>query len=209
MEIYINAERAQLDVADLLNFGQLIQKIEAEVLSPKGEVLTQIQLNDRDLDEAAELDHQNLPLSRIQKLVIKSTTPTMLVLEALGDAPTILSEMVKVLDEVLASFEDSQDSQGYQEFVIVTDGLSWFTTIYSRSMAIFQDLILQQGLHEAQFILESQKLSKTIEEILDCQSSKDRTTFLDLLEYELKPSLEVLSKEVVTFREALVSNPKS
>jgi|GEM_PF-1100829 hypothetical protein len=207
MEIYINAERAQLDVADLLNFGQLIQKIETDVLGPRGEVLTQIQLNDRDLDEAAELDHQNLPLSRIQKLIIKSTTPTMLVLEALGDAPTILSEMVKVLDEVLGSFEDSQDSKGYQEFVIVTDGLSWFTTIYSRSMAIFQDLILQQDLHQSPFILESQKLSKTIEEILDCQSSKDRTTFLDLLEYELKPSLEVLSREVVTFREALVSNP--
>ena len=207
MEIYINAERAQLDVADLLNFGQLIQKIETDVLGPRGEVLTQIQLNDRDLDEAAELDHQKLPLSRIQKLIIKSTTPTMLVLEALGDAPTILSEMVKVLDEVLGSFEDSQDSKGYQEFVIVTDGLSWFTTIYSRSMAIFQDLILQQDLHQSPFILESQKLSKTIEEILDCQSSKDRTTFLDLLEYEMKPSLEVLSREVVTFREALVSNP--
>jgi len=95
MDIYINEDKVELNLADLLNFSQVIQKIETEVLGPRGEVLTQIQLNDRDLDEAAELDHQNLPVSRIQKLKIRSTTPARLVLEAMDDAPTILSEMVK------------------------------------------------------------------------------------------------------------------
>lgn len=206
MEIYINEERLQLDVADLLNFGQLVQKIETEVLGARGEVLTQIQLNDQNLDEAAELDHQNLPLSRINKLVILSASPSDLVLEAMADAPTILTEMVRVLEEVLEAFERSEDSKGYQDFIIITDGLTWFTTIYTRAMAIFQDAILKASLHQSPFILESQKLSKTIEEILDCQSTKDRTTFLDLLEYELKPSLQTLAAEVPAFRQTLISS---
>lgn len=203
MEIYLNENQLEVNIDHLSNFGQLIQKVERDFLNPSGEVLTQIKLNHELLDESAERDNQELPLDRVNLLQLYSATPANLVLEALEDAPVILSEMTVVIDEILAAFGDSQDSKGYQDFIVITDGLTWYTTIYSKALVLFRDEITSLKLEDAPFFTESQKLSKTIEDILDCQNMNDRTTFLDLLEYELKPTLSKLAEEVITFRKTL------
>ncbi len=205
MEIQINEKPVKVEVTNLLNFAQLLQKIETDLLQPIGEVLTHIQLNDRDLDETGEADNQGLPIARVQSLKLRTATPQSLILEGLQDAPDILSEILKVLQGVLEAFSKSDDSKGYQEFVVVTDGLSWFSTIYTNALALFQEIILKNNLQQSVFVQESQKLSDILNQILECQNAGDRTTLVDLLEYELQPALKLLAKEAGPFRDTLVS----
>ena len=146
---------------------------------------------------------------RINVLHLYSATPAALILEALEDAPVILSEMTVVIDEILTAFENAEDSKGYQDFIIITDGLTWYMTIYSKAVVFFSNEITRLKLQDDPFLTESQKLSKTIEDILDCQNSNDRTTFLDLLEYELKPTLGNLAARVTVFRETLANEMSS
>ena len=209
MEIYLNENRLEITTGDLSNFGQLIQKIERDFLEAGGEVLTQIKLNDQLLDEETEKDNSGLPLDRINVLHLYSATPAALILEALEDAPVILSEMTVVIDEILTAFENAEDSKGYQDFIIITDGLTWYMTIYSKAVVFFSNEITRLKLQDDPFLTESQKLSKTIEDILNCQNSNDRTTFLDLLEYELKPTLGNLAARVTVFRETLANEMSS
>jgi hypothetical protein len=208
MEIYINEKPINVEASNLLTFAQLLQKIETDLLQPVGEVLTHIQLNDRDLDESAEADNQGLPIARVQSLKLRTATPQSLILEGLQDAPDILSEVHKILGEVLKAFSQSNDSKGYQEFVVVTDGLSWFNTIYTNALALFQETILKNNLQQSVFVQESQKLSDILNQILECQNSGDRTTLVDLLEYELQPVLKCLAEEVESFRETLISGAR-
>ena len=85
------------------------------------------------------------------------------------------------------------------DFIVVTDGIQWFTTIFNGSISVYGDHISEEG----DFIRSGVKLSGILNEILEAHSNSDLTAFSDLIEYELQPILELMLEQIPAFQEEL------
>lgn len=203
MQVHLNEKQIEVDTQGLQSFGQLIQKIEKQILEPDGSVITALHLNGRELDAQGEVDHATFPLDRVESLNIRASNKQELALQALSDAIHILPELSLVVDECLQKFDEQSENAGMQVFVTVADGLSWLSTVSHGAETIFQDQIQGSGIEDCAFLSSSRKLQNIARELLNAQQHSDYTTFRDLLEYELKPALNEIAEGIPEFCQSI------
>ncbi len=199
MQIHLNGKQVEVETQELQGFGQLIQKIEKQILEPGGSVITALHLNGRELDAQGEADYSTFPLDRVESLEIRASNKQELALQALGDAVHILPELSSVVDECLKKFDELSENAGMQIFVTVADGLSWLSTVSQGAEVIFHPKIQNSGMENSAFLVASRKLQNIARELLNAQQQSDYTTFRDLLEYELKPTLNEIAEGIPEF----------
>lgn len=202
MDFSINDQK--IEIKDGLNkFQELIQWVEQELLQKDGKVLTQIKVNGTEIDEQTEQEIKEAPLSSIDSVEVQAETPQNLVLQGLMDADAMLPEILSNLDVCIEKVQNQEQEQAVEAFVKVTDGLSWFSTIYSGAASVFQEKIVAMQLDTHEFVMNSSRLNEILNDILDAYNSQDNVAFADLLEFELKETLESLRDCVKDFRDKL------
>lgn len=202
MDFSINDQK--IEIKEGLNkFQELIQWVEQELLQEDGKVLTQIKVNGTEIDEYTEEEIKEAPLSSIDSVEVQAETPQNLVLQGLLDADSMLPEILSNLDVCIEKVQNQEKEEAVAAFVKVTDGLSWFSTIYSGAASVFQEKIVALQLDTHEFVLNSSRLNEILNDILDAYNSQDNVAFADLLEFELKEILESLRDCVKDFREKL------
>jgi len=202
MDFSINDQK--IEIKEGLNkFQELIQWVEQELLQKDGKVLTQIKVNGTEIDEYTEEEIKEAPLSSIDSVEVQAETPQNLVLQGLLDADSMLPEILSNLDVCIEKVQNQEKEEAVAAFVKVTDGLSWFSTIYSGAASVFQEKIVALQLDTHEFVLNSSRLNEILNDILDAYNSQDNVAFADLLEFELKEILESLRDCVKDFREKL------
>jgi len=202
MDFSINDQK--IEIKDGLNkFKELIQWVEQELLQKDGKVLTQIKVNGTEIDEQTEQEIKEAPLSSIDSVEVQAETPQNLVLQGLMDADAMLPEILSNLDVCIEKVQNQEQEQAVESFVKVTDGLSWFSTIYSGAASVFQEKIVAMQLDTHEFVMNSSRLNEILNDILDAYNSQDNVAFADLLEFELKETLESLRDCVKDFRDKL------
>lgn len=205
MQILINTEAIQVNTDNISNLSQLIQLLETTTLEPKNTFITSIKLNDELLNDQEELDFAEFPVEKIQSLQLFASSPRQLVLDGLQLAETILPEMHKLISQILAYFEKGQSDTAYREFQVITDGLTWFSTIFHGINEHFISDLKQKSLDEHTFYISGKKLSIIFENLVDSQENSDETLFLDLLEYDLQECIALLSNELTSFLDKINS----
>jgi len=202
MDFSINDQKIKIKEG-LNKFQELIQWVEQELLQKDGKVLTQIKVNGTEIDEYTEEEIKEAPLSSIDSVEVQAETPQNLVLQGLLDADSMLPEILSNLDVCIEKVQNQEKEEAVAAFVKVTDGLSWFSTIYSGAASVFQEKIVALQLDTHEFVLNSSRLNEILNDILDAYNSQDNVAFADLLEFELKEILESLRDCVKDFREKL------
>jgi len=192
MNVTINEESIEVSLDSIQNFSQLIHHLETVVLAQRGEVLTHLELNGEELDDQKEADYANLPVTRIMSVKLRSSSPRTLVLQGLQDCEAVMTEIVKSVNNCLQHFESSEDKQAFDQFVIVTDGIEWFSTIFNGCITHFQAELESGIFNESKFIQAANSLSPTLEQILQAYNDGDMTSFTDIIEYELRSTLETI-----------------
>jgi hypothetical protein len=197
MTIFLNNSPLDLELKQYQNFKELLSYIEKNLVLPSGEVLTRIRLNGRELTEEEEGDSASLPVEKINELNLFSRAPKDLALESLSDIMQLMPEVHKELNGVIFHLNAGNDSQGYEKFVLIADGLQLFMSVFSPFMQIFEPQL--KNLSDQNFVETAQKIMPLSTEILKAYQEKDKTTIIDLLEYELKPLIENLNQQFEPF----------
>lgn len=203
LKIEINQAYLEIDPNPFKNFRELVAHLERDLLEPKGEVITALFLNGVELEEQDEKDQNNLPVDRVKSLKLRTSNKEELALQALQDAVKILPEIQAVLKSSLAHFENNSESKGMADFVTVTDGLNWFSSVYHGTEVVFRERIKIRQINSMPFLESSRRLSKLVQELVLAQQRSDLTTFRDILEYELGPLLKEILDGLPEFLQAL------
>lgn len=197
MTIFLNNSPLDLELKQYQNFKEVLSYIEKTLVLPSGEVLTRIRLNGREITEEEERDYASLPVDKINELNLFSCAPEDLAVESLSDIMLLLPEVLKELNGVIFHLNAGHDSQGYEKFVLVADGLQLFMSVFSPFMQIFEQRI--NKFSNQSFIETAQKIMPLSTEILKAYQERDKTAIIDLLEYELKPLIENLNQQFKPF----------
>jgi len=203
LKIEINQAYLEVDPNLFKNFRELVVHLERDLLEPKGEVITALFLNGVELEEQDEKDQNNLPVDRVKSLKLRTSNKEELALQALQDAVKILPEIQAVLKSSLTHFENNSESKGMADFVTVTDGLNWFSSVYHGTEVVFRERIKIRQINSMPFLESSRRLSKLVQELVLAQQRSDLTTFRDILEYELGPLLKEILDGLPEFLQAL------
>ena len=131
MKVQINdiIHNLSSDSSDTLS--KLVGVIETEILTPVGEVITSIEVNDTSLSDQDEIKFADFPTSQIQTLKIESCKPTKLVLDGLNDCTQILPKVIETLGSCVEKLSQDDINEAMNDFIVVTDGIQWFTTIFN------------------------------------------------------------------------------
>lgn len=199
MQIFINDISHSVETEGLDTLQQLLGMIESQILGPLGEVVTQIDINELNLSDEDENKFADFPVAQIQELKIRSCKPATLVLGGLDDCIEILPKVIDTISQCIEKLSVDEISEAMDEFIVATDGIQWFTTIFNGALSVYGTKLNED--HE--FIQSGMRLSEILTEILEAHSNSDLTSFADLLEYELIPVLEKLISEAPYFKEQL------
>lgn len=199
MKVQINdiIHNLSSDSSDTLS--KLVGVIETEILTPVGEVITSIEVNDTSLSDQDEIKYADFPTSQIQTLKIESCKPTKLVLDGLNDCTQILPKVIETLGSCVEKLSQDDINEAMNDFIVVTDGIQWFTTIFNGALSIYDTKINEQ----TKFVQIGMRLTELLNEILEAHSNSDLTQFSDLLEYELSPLIEEIISEAPSFKTEL------
>lgn len=199
MKIQINDKIHELNTDSAETLSQLVGIIETEILTPLEEVITSIEVNESSLSDEDEIKFADFPTVQIQTLKIESCKPTKLVLDGLSDCAQILPKIIETLGSCVEKLSHDDINEAMNDFIVVTDGIQWFTTIFNGAISIYDTKINE----ETKFVQIGTRLTELLNEILEAHSNSDLTQFSDLLEYELSPLIEEIIMEAPSFRNEL------
>ena len=199
MEILVNRKKVNIDLNGIHTLQELVKTIEDNILSQSGHVLTQIEVNQVSLNDEQEVEYAQFPINQIEQLSIESCPPQQLVLSGLEDSLQMLPQIIETLENCVAKLSEDAINEAMDEFIVATDGIQWFTTIINGSISVYGNNINEEGA----FIVSSIRLSEILNEILEAHSNSDLNAFSDLIEYELKPILEEMLKQIPPYLEEL------
>lgn len=199
MKIQINDTVHELNTESAETLSQLVGIIETEILTPLEEVITSIEVNDSNLSDEDEIKFADFPTVQIQTLKIESCKPTKLVLDGLNDCAQVLPKVIETLESCVEKLSHDDINEAMNDFIVVTDGIQWFTTIFNGALSIYDTKINEQ----TKFVQIGMRLTELLNEILEAHSNSDLTQFSDLLEYELSPLIEEIISEAPSFRKEL------
>jgi len=199
MEILVNQKKISIDTSGINTLQELVKTIEEQILNELGHVLTQVDVNQQSLSDEQEIEYAQFPITQIKHLSINSCAPHELVLGGLQDSLQMLPQIIETLQNCVTKLSEDKISEAMDEFIVATDGIQWFTTIFNGAISVYGGRINEEG----EFIRSGIRLSEILNEILEAHTNSDFTAFSDLIEYELQPILERMLEQIPPFEEEL------
>lgn len=181
----------ELDINDVGNFGDLMRKVELELVS-KDRVVTHIVLNGEFLTEEQENLYAGFGLSDIATLEIQTEEPVELALTSLSDTLDYLPELAGTIEKTAKTIRSGDYAVGLenlqeslhmiQSFYMLIDGIRQVLMIDFFQIKLDND----EGDN---FAILNSSMNEIAKEILKTAELEDWNELADLLEYELSPLL--------------------
>lgn len=182
------------DFKDCTTVGEVIRRLETMAAS-RGEVICEIRVNGRLLDENEEADltgasEMKNPRAGLQSLSIRCDRPQHLILQALRSTLAFIPLLVRASLDTSRRFREGDISNGSIQLSEALEGCQWFveTIHHARGAAsgIGEGIDSIERWHAAE-----QMLSQVIAELTTTFDRKDFTVVSDILEYDLTAALEM------------------
>jgi hypothetical protein len=189
--VMIDSIEHDLDISDVGNFGEMMRKIELELV-PDGRVVTTVFLNDEALSEEQEELYAGFGLDDIASLRLTTEEPVQLALKSLNDTidylPVLADSFEKTAKQIrsgdlLKGMELLRESlELIQSFNLLIDGIRKVLMIDFYQIKLESD----EGDNFANLNL---RLKELADQILVAAQSEEWLDLADLLEYEFSPLL--------------------
>lgn len=196
------SDQIALEFTDCATVGEVIHRLEA-IAAAKGEVICEIRVNGKLLDEAEEARLAEDPdrintRNGIYSLSIRCDRPEHLIEQALRSTLSFVPLLVKASIDTAQRFREGDIHRGSEQLNEALEGCQWFveTIHHARGAAsgIGEKVMQIERWHAAE-----RMFSQVLGELTATFDRKDFMLVSDLLEYELTAALEmwvpVLSQE--------------
>ncbi len=187
MDITVNGKESGLTINDPKTIGELVSTLVMEV-SKNDQVITNLKINDIEIPIQASMQTvENLDPSCT--VVIETSNPRLLALEALSMMPDFASSREESLTEIVDMLRTQKVIDAMELFSPVIDDFKWLSVVLSSMDAVLGLDLSVLELSDAVVSDKRDKLFFVFQEILDSLEMEDYILLADLLEYELKEEL--------------------
>lgn len=196
------SEQIAHEFTDCSTVGEVIHRLES-IAAARGEVICEIRVNGRLLDEAEEArliedEERKNPRTAIHSLSIRSDRPEHLIGQALRSTLSFVPLLTKASVETARRFREGDIHLGSEQLNEALEGCQWFVETIHHARGAASGIGF--GVHQAERWHEAEKmLFQVIGELTATFDRKDFALVADLLEYEVTAALEmwvpVLSQE--------------
>ncbi len=195
MKLFINEELQETPAYDNKSLREIILLIEKDRI-PKSEVITTIKLNGVILSMEDEKNiAANYPVEKIESLELLSANPNDLMLEGLGDARDVLTNLVEHIAAVIDLLRQGDINKGSEKFQSCLGIMQWFNELlgYTTKFAKidYSHITWQEDRSVAELNL---KLLNIYGDITEAQRNNDWISLSDILEYEFIPVMQAWIK---------------
>jgi hypothetical protein len=188
MEILIDGAPITIDASGIDSFQELLKHIENTVID-KSRVITQIILNEENLDESQEIGLGAFPVAEIATLSIETSNTTHLAYEALEDALEYLPTLSAVLEVASGKIREGFIREGLQKISEALEVVGAFGEVLDGIRGAFRIDYSKVRIDEFSLLDKLNELGKLAQEILKAAKDENWTLIADLTEYELSPLL--------------------
>lgn len=187
MDITVNEKQGYYSFKDPKTIGELIHNLMAEV-TREDQVITLFTINGAEI-AIQELMESMENIDPAADIVIETSNPRQLALEALEILPEFATHRIDTLTEVVDLLRTQKVQEAMDIFLPVIDDFKWLSLVISSLDSV---LGLDLEVLELSDFVVAEKRDKMLDiysEILDSLEMEDFILLADLLEYELKEEL--------------------
>lgn len=182
MEIFINNEKLDVEIEKDDSLESILNSIESFVES-KGKIIEEILLNGEEHKKENTID-----VTDISMIEVKVISPRILALESLREMDVYLEKVIVGIDSILNYLEDSEEKKAMDIVVELINGMEWIYNIFDKI-----EKIMVIDYSEIEFIEIFNSYKDILEKILESLEKKDFIMLADILNYELKDNLDLIS----------------
>lgn len=188
--------RIQLESDDILKrfsdcrtFGELLRAVEQE-LALKGQVVCEIWVNDKRVDDETDPSWQGLSISAIESLKVIADQPETLIQGALSSVLQSIPTLQTASREAAQRLREGSFQQGVNGLTEVLSACQWMTETLHHARGAASGT--GKSFQSAEFWLGAERhLMSSLSELGKSLENKDYSLIADLLEYDLPDALEL------------------
>lgn len=192
MIVLVNGKSQDIKIASISTLLDVITKIEVSL--PQGHIITEVILNDKILESNWYHNASKIYLLDEDKLVVRVEESSLIAREVLLNSKEQLKMLLKEIEEIADAFRIQDDTEANAKFVQGIENLQWFLKILEDATILLGkplDSIVDNDVSFTNYINE---LVGQLDKVIDIQQQKDWIMLADVLEYELIPALEKISR---------------
>ncbi len=187
MDITVNGNQGYYSFEAPKTLGELIHALMLET-TREDKVMTSLTIDEKEIAivESKESREELTPSARV---VINTSNPRGLALEALAILPEFTSLRIEALTEIVDLLRTQKVQEAMDLFSPVIDDFKWLSLVLSSLDSVLGLDLSVLELSDSVVHERREKLFSLYREILDSLEMEDFILLADLLEYELKEEL--------------------
>ncbi len=192
MKVYLNGNVSEIKITSISTLSDVIVQMEKEI--DKSQIITELKLNEKILGSDWYNNAKNIFLLDEDDLFITTQSSDYIAVQALNSSQksfeTITADFQKVSD--MFRFDNEIKANSY--FAQCIENFQWYLKIISDSLSLLGKNLSSIQLSDKNLEEKITELSAKLEEMIECQQSKDWILLADMIEYELLPLLKSLTE---------------
>jgi len=181
-----NSEEIRVLFPNAQNLGEVIVLL-SKTVEENGEVICEIRVNDFLLNESDEDRFKSTPVSEIQQVDVKASTPTALLQDSLYDCREYLDRLITAYEKTSELFRKENLNKAHEFYRSCINGSDWFVQLLTHYKIVHQSVY---GSLPGDWLDREVRLMEVLNEVLATYEKKDFILLADLLEYEMTTVLQ-------------------
>jgi hypothetical protein len=193
LQVQFNSRELDSAIAGLEELPQLLAVLEESHL-PEGSFIRDVLLDGESLVCNGSLDLKGIPAERIgtaSSINVISRTLKEVTAEAVEGARHYLSGLAKPISLVALQFNSGQFDKAHGNLAILLSGISNLVNLVGSLESNFGLDCSSVVVHRASLTTHLKDLQMQLQFLVQAQARQDTVAIADLLDYELRPRMEV------------------
>jgi hypothetical protein len=193
LQVQFNSRELDNAIAGLEELPQLLAVLEESHL-PEGSFIRDVLLDGESLVCDGSLDLKGIPAERIERasnVNVISRTLKEVTAEAVEGARQYLSGLAKPISLVALQFNSGQFDKAHGNLAVLLNGISSMVNLVGSLEVNFGMDCGSVIVHRASLTTHLKDLQTQLQLLVQAQARQDTVTIADLLDYELRPRMEV------------------
>ena len=193
LQVQFNSRELESSISSLEELPQLLAALEERHL-PEGSFIRDVLLDGESLVRDGSLDLKNISPERFgqaQHINVISRTLKEVTVEAIDGARIYLVGLDKPISLVALQFNSGQFDKAHGNLGVLLDGISNLISLVGSLEANLGIACSQVIVHRASLTTHLRDLQLQLQYLVQARVQRDTVAIADLLDYELRPRMEI------------------
>jgi len=190
MKVSINGKELDVVTASVCKLSDIMNQVNDTL--PQGYVITNINLNGKDLDKNWTETAAKIYILETDNLSFEIEEAAKIALTILKETKEYLIELLVCFDGISKAFRISDDTEANSKFVKGIDNLQDYLRAIKEATALMGKPLETIIVDDVLFSKYINELVRILDNVIRIQSQKDWVMLADVIEYEMMPALKNL-----------------